>query len=81
MCNFYTLKKDSKLLELALSKPLLCNSPGTDFNRDYYFINKKRTSELRGKLPACAAASSGYAQKDLKSSITLIFNRVTFNEL
>lgn len=42
---------------------------------------EERTTEPHGKLPGCAAASSSYAQRDLKSSITLIFNRVTFNEL
>lgn len=42
---------------------------------------EERATEPRGKLPGCAAASSSYAQRDLKSSITLIFNRVTFNEL
>lgn len=42
---------------------------------------EERATEPCGKLPGCAAASSGYAQRDLKSSITLIFNRVTFNEL
>lgn len=42
---------------------------------------EERATEPRGKVPGCAAASSSYAQRDLKSSITLIFNRVTFNEL
>lgn len=38
----YTWQKEGMLLQLTSVKPLLCNSPGTHFNRDYHSINERR---------------------------------------